>query len=124
MTKRPQEFEPTATVGALIRRARERKGISRKKLAEFAAISPNSMVKYEKAGEDGGKYPSLVNATKICEILEIDPRKLFQKIIETEISPATSIEDAMEQFSFVNYFNTDMDWFKRQAVCEDGRRDE
>lgn len=45
------------TLGELIRFAREDKGLTRTKLAEFAGITPNSMVRYEMAGTPDGKYP-------------------------------------------------------------------
>lgn len=65
------------TLGRFMRTVRERKGMSRVKLAEFAGINKNTMAKYELAGEDGGKHPPIHKLVKICEILEIDPRNVF-----------------------------------------------
>ena len=66
--------------GQLIRLNRDKKGMSRAKLAQFTGINPNSLAKYENAGEEGGKYPSAKNLVKICEVLEIDPRTAFDYI--------------------------------------------
>ncbi|WP_227948270.1 helix-turn-helix transcriptional regulator [Sneathiella sp. HT1-7] len=75
---------PYAPLGQIIEQKRKDKGMTRAALAKFAGISPNSMVKYEKAGEADGKYPSMVNMAKIAEILEFDPRKIFECIANTE----------------------------------------
>lgn len=68
------------TLGELIRAAREEKGMSRTKLAEFTEISPNTMVRYELAGTPNGKYPQVKRLIKICDVLEIDPRNAFDAI--------------------------------------------
>lgn len=73
--------DPVNTVGKIIRKNREKKGISRTALARILNISPNSLVKYEIAGEEGGQYPSLVNLGKICKFLEIDPRWVFEMLV-------------------------------------------
>lgn len=95
------------TLGKLIRLAREEKGWPRTKLAEFAGISPNTMVKYEKAGEEGGQYPSSENLKKICELLEIDPRNAFDAI---GYESSGSTDPFVERFSFTDHFRTGMDW--------------
>jgi len=68
-------------LGHVIRLARERKGISRVKLAEFTGISLNALAKYEKAGDKEGKYPAMSKMVKIAEVLEIDPRWVFQMMV-------------------------------------------
>lgn len=94
---------PTLSPGEMIRNARERKGIPRTKLAEFTGVKPNSMVRYEKAGEEGGKYPSLQNMVRICRVLEIDPRRVFQRVMEFD-------DPVDDPINFLNYFATDIDF--------------
>ena len=73
-------FRASRTLGEVIRKAREVKGITRVKLAEFIDASINSMIKYEKAGDTDGQYPPLPKLVKICELLEIDPRRAFEML--------------------------------------------
>ncbi|MBW7849695.1 MAG: helix-turn-helix transcriptional regulator [Rhodospirillales bacterium] len=92
------------TLGRFMRTVRERKGMSRVKLAEFAGINKNTMAKYELAGEDGGKHPPIHKLVKICEILEIDPRNVFDCILNETISPEP------RKFRFSSHFRTGDDW--------------
>lgn len=91
-------FAPKQTFGRQIRMARERKGLSRTKLAEFAGIPSNSLIRYEKAGEEGGKYPSLIKAATICRLLDIDPRRAFDSL------PLNDSIDSDIDFRFANHF--------------------
>ncbi|WP_417452499.1 helix-turn-helix domain-containing protein [Kiloniella sp.] len=88
----------TNSLGELIRVARDKKGVSRVKLAKFIGASLNSMVKYEKAGEEGGQYPPLPKLAKICELLNIDPRNAFNQLIWSN-----DVEVQVE-FDFVSHF--------------------
>jgi transcriptional regulator with XRE-family HTH domain len=95
----------------MIRQARERKGMTRAALAKFANISPNTMVKYEKAPEEGGRTPSLGKMVTLARILEIDPRWIFQRIYDFQKDQSDAIPS--EKFSFNNHFanNTDfLNW--------------
>lgn len=100
MTEADQEYVQSSTVGGMIRLARERKGMPRTTLAKFVDISPNSMFKYEKAGSDEGQYPSLPTIVKICQVLEIDPRLIFDAVL-----PKRDILDP-DYFSFASTFFT------------------
>lgn len=79
------------TLGAIIRQAREDAGISRTGLAKITGISPNSMVKYEKAGEPEGKFPSLQNMAKIAQKLDIDPRRIFDMCLDDQADYSFSL---------------------------------
>lgn len=117
-----------STLGELIRAAREDKGLSRTKLAEFADITPNSMVRYEKAGTPDGKYPSALKLVKICEVLEIDPRNAFDAIknesyladLEDNPVPEGKVP-SVERFGlrFSNHFRTDDDWLNWKLSVKD-----
>ena len=93
------------TLGNLIRKTRFQKGLARTKLAEFAGISPNSMVKYEMAGEPGGQYPSLLKMVRLCEILKLDPRYVFQMLISSG-----EIEPVDKTFNFSDHFRSRAQW--------------
>lgn len=76
----PAPTDPfSATLGDLIREAREKKGMSKARLSKLTGISPNSLVKYEKAGHEGGMEPSLKNMAKISAVLDLDPRSVFER---------------------------------------------
>jgi transcriptional regulator with XRE-family HTH domain len=92
------------TVGELIAAARGQKGMTRTKLAEISRISPNSMAKYEKAGQDDGKYPPLPKLVRICEILEIDPRSIFDLLM------GINENNVWEKFSFRGNFRSQGEW--------------
>lgn len=116
-------------LGQLIRHHREEKGYSRTKFAQMCDISPNSMVKYEMAGEPTGKYPAAKNLVKICEILEIDPRKAFDYIKNEDHDAATQkyLKDHPEAdqidpygcvdfgLKFQYHFRTDIEWLNTQV---------
>ncbi len=91
------------TLGEMLKNAREKKGMTRTSLAKFSGISPNSLVKYEKAQEPGGKIPGLLNMVKLARILEIDPRWIFQRISE-RLDPLSFETDS---YSFVQNFKSD-----------------
>jgi len=106
------------TLGEVIRAYREDKGLSRTKVAEYAGIAPNSMVRYEMAGKPDGKYPPAKKLMKICEVLEIDPRHAFDAILFEEeqntLSTANLSEDelldhARNHFSFADHFASDLE---------------
>lgn len=106
------------TLGELIRKAREDKGLSRTKLAEFAGITPNSMVRYEMAGTSDGKYPPVKKLMKICEVLELDPRNAFDAVkyedylIDVEKNISSKDENPYEDkfgFRFSVHFRADND---------------
>lgn len=115
MTKDEQPRIVTNSLGELIRLRRERMGLARTKLAEFTGISPHTMVKYEKAGEPEGKFPSLPKLTKICEVLEIDPRIVLDRVSEfnffAEKDPLAEGEIPFESaFNFSSHFRTESEW--------------
>ena len=61
------------TLGDLIREHREAKKLSRASLAKKAIINENSISKYEKAGREGGQFPSAQKLAVLCAVLEIEP---------------------------------------------------
>jgi len=93
------------TLGEAIRWSREQKGINRTKLARITGISPNTLVKYEKAQLPDGKIPSLPKMVTLARILELDPRMIFellddpQKQIENKFSFSTHFEKITDQLS-------------------------
>lgn len=92
-------------LGELIRIAREKKGLSRTKLAEFAGFSANSMVRYELAGTPDGKYPPAQKLVKICRVLEIDPRNAFDAMLND-----VDQTEEQDRFRFSFHFRTNEDW--------------
>jgi transcriptional regulator with XRE-family HTH domain len=94
--------------------------LSRAKLAELAGVNPNSLAKWEKAGQAGGKYPPLPKLTRLCKILEIDPREIFNTVYEQEefredpeIGGGVPFNNP-DYFNFVDHFASDTDWTKWQ----------
>jgi len=105
-------LSPKFTLGEMIRTARERKGMTRTKLAEFTGISPNTLVKYELAQEEGGKTPALPKMVTIARVLEIDPRWIFQRIYDYQVKEH-------DNFSFRNHFATDTDFLNWKLAVKD-----
>lgn len=108
--KLPPESPFRQTVGGMIWRAREKKGISRAHLAKVTGISQNSLAKYEKAGEEDGQYPPLPKMALLCKELELDPRIVFRRTFSFEV-----INDdlAPDLFAFDDFLHTlDVDDFK------------
>ena len=68
-------------LGDYLRFEREKKGWPRTTLAKFARMSPNSLVKYERAGYPDGQYPPIPKLAKICELLDIDPTQAFEHVL-------------------------------------------
>ncbi len=76
------------TVGAIITHYRKKKGLNRTSLARLIGVSANSLAKYERAGEKGGRYPSSEHAAKICEAIDLDPRTFFTMFVyEGKLKP-------------------------------------
>jgi transcriptional regulator with XRE-family HTH domain len=95
-------------LGDLIRLVREKRGLPRTKVAEFADIPANSMVRYELAGTEGGKYPSLQKLIRICKVLELDPRNAFDAICN---DPNSGVSLApYDEFRFTERFRSNEDW--------------
>lgn len=104
------------SLGSMIRSAREKKGMTRTKLAEFTGISQNTLAKYEKAHELGGKTPGLSKMVKLAYVLEIDPRQIFQQIFDRE----READDVLsENFSFIYHFATDTEFLNWQNEFKD-----
>ncbi|WP_417824644.1 helix-turn-helix transcriptional regulator [Thalassospira lucentensis] len=94
----------TWSLGEAIRRMREKRGMSRTGLAKLTGISPNSMVKYEMAGQPDGKYPSLLNAAKISMALSLDPRWMFEMLFRAGEIKTDGDLASITFKSFVNHF--------------------
>lgn len=90
-------------LGDLLRSYRDKKGISRAKLAEFTGISSNTLMRYELAGQEGGKYPSAIKLTILCRFLEIDPRIAFDAI-EDDFQIESYVEPSDDTWTFVSHF--------------------
>lgn len=76
-------------LGELIRSARTSQGVNRTAMARITGINPNSLAKYEKAGEKGGQFPPLATLVKILAFLKLDPRLAM-------IASAENVEDAIK----------------------------
>lgn len=91
-------FPPEAqvSVGSVIREARARKGYSQSRLGELTNIAPNSIAKYERAGEPGGQMPPLDKALALCSVLGIDPRAFIDELMgaQSGARPAPADPDA------------------------------
>ncbi len=75
-TYKPRDtFRKPEPLGALLKAARMDKGFTRKEVAEKAAITASSLVKYERWGLDGeGQCPPADKLAKLCSVLKIDPQ--------------------------------------------------
>lgn len=111
----PKEFWG---IGGKLRHARVNAGLSRAKLAKMAGVSPSSLTNWELSTQEGGKYPPLLKLVRLCEILEIDPRELFDialpEIHGDGVGPAVdgymARPDGTPWFTFKDRFATDTDW--------------
>jgi len=90
-------------LGDLLTSAREKKGMSRAKLAQFTGISPNTLMRYEAAGSKNGKYPSAVKLTILCRFLEIDPRIAFD-CLENDLEIESYIDPTEKKWRFISHF--------------------
>ncbi len=112
-------------LGGRLERERISRKLSRAKLAEMAGVSPNSLAKWEKAGQPDGKYPPLPKLTRLCKILEIDPREIFNTVYQQEecrIDPSLNEEipfNNPDYFDFVDHFASDLDWTKWSLPVKD-----
>lgn len=103
-------------LGGRLERERVSRKLSRAKLAELAGVNQNSLAKWEKAGQPGGKYPPLPKLTRLCKILEIDPREVFDTVFQSEefqhdpnLGGGIPFNNP-DYFSFKEHFATDLDW--------------
>lgn len=86
--------EPNAvSLGQLFRDARKRKGLSPQKVANDANVNVNSLMKYERAGEDGGVFPPFDKAARLCAVLDIDPFDLFAEVARDQSDTAAFYRD-------------------------------
>ncbi len=99
----PPEHPFKETVGGMIWRAREEKGITRVNLAKATGISQNSLAKYEKAGEDGGAYPPLPKMALICMELGLDPRTVMKRTFPFELD---ADDETFMPFKFEDFLRT------------------
>lgn len=72
-------------LGTLIKEYRNRRGLEISELSKLTGLNMNSLKKYERAGADGGAFPPLDKLTRICAVLEIDPREVFAVSSESDI---------------------------------------
>ena len=102
LTMSADNESPSMHLGEYLRKHREQNGLTRTKFAKLASISHNSLVRYERAGYSDGQYPPLLKLAKICELLSLDPRDVFNTLIhpgefEPE-QPLFSFSDLAEGF--------------------------
>lgn len=109
-------------------RTRVTRNLSRAKLAEMAGVNANSLAKWEKAGMPDGKYPPLPKLTRICQLLEIDPRYIFNIVYMREeqkwsapngdISEASKnpIFETTDSFNFVKYFKAKSEGYQTEYI--------
>jgi len=110
----PKEFWG---IGGKLRHARVNAGLSRVKLAKMAGVSPSSLTNWELSTQEGGKYPPLLKLVRLCEILKIDPRELFDIALdEIDTDRGKLIDDnerglkVWSEFRFTDFFATNTDW--------------
>jgi len=77
-------------------------------------ISPNTLAKYEQAGEELGQFPSSINLVRLCTVLEIDPREIFDVIAFSDENEKTG-----NPFSFQWRFGTENEWSRWLIEYED-----
>jgi len=87
------------SIGSLIKSARKEMGYTRKEFAEITDINENSLVKYERAGEEHGQYPPLPVLARIITQLEIDPVSVFEEaLLEWEKANSYPVMDEFYEF--------------------------
>jgi transcriptional regulator with XRE-family HTH domain len=112
------KYTASEGLGDLLMRERITRNLSRAKLAEMAGVNANSLAKWEKAGLPDGKYPPLPKLSRLCQILEIDPRHVFNLVYMQEEQKRVALPfgedhgelgerlsyDGDDAFNFVSYF--------------------
>ena len=68
--------QPKKRFGAVVRKSRERLGLSQESLADFTGVHRT----YIGGIERGERNPSLLNILRIAEALEIQPSALFAEM--------------------------------------------
>jgi len=63
----------TKKFGKRLKEIRKRKNISQEELAELIGMEPNNISKLE----SGEHLPKKENLEKLCDVLEIEPKELF-----------------------------------------------
>ncbi|MBR1908871.1 helix-turn-helix transcriptional regulator [bacterium] len=63
----------TKKFGKRLKEIRKRRNISQEELAELIGMEPNNISKLE----SGGHLPKKENLEKLCDVLEIEPKELF-----------------------------------------------
>lgn len=89
-------------IGARIRRIRETKGWSQKKLAEKCGVSLNFIGYMER----GTRHMSLDTFARLCKVLEISADTLlwdYPRLFETEIQSVWGQASEMEENSYSMY---------------------
>ncbi len=94
------------TLGKMIRAARKNKGMSRGHLAQLAQISPNSLSKYELAGEPDGQFPPLPKMALICMALDIDPREALYCSLPFEFAKDDDGKAVCHHMDFGDFLRT------------------
>jgi len=105
----------------MLKAAREAKGMTRVKLAELAGVNQNSLTKWEKPVEEGGKTPPIQKMVKLAEVLELDPREIFDLYVEDE--PVEVDENGFPwggtHFRFSDHFRTGDEWLQMKFSVKD-----
>jgi len=70
-------FDAPTTLGALLKRHRLSKDLSRAELARRTGLNANTIAKYEKAGQDGGQYPSMPKLATLAAFFDLDGRRIL-----------------------------------------------
>lgn len=65
------------TLGALLKEQRISRGWSRAELAKRTGLNANTIAKYEKAGEEGGQYPSMPKLAALAAFYGLDGRRIL-----------------------------------------------
>lgn len=77
---------------SMLRKARERLGLSRQQLGDRLGKSGQQITRYEGEGGEKPQYPPIPVLIMLCEILQISPNNLLQfEEVDIENSPEQSV---------------------------------
>lgn len=83
-------------LGDVLKRARNAKGYTLKRLSEVTGINQNSLAKYERAGYPNGAFPPLDKFTTLCVHLDLDPRDGMVEVVDDDVDTTGLFSDRNE----------------------------
>lgn len=72
------------SLGAYLKAGREERGLTRKELAEKVGANVNSIVKYERAGEQYGQFPPVPMLARIVAELDLPPAAVLAEALDED----------------------------------------